>query len=532
LSFVKRKRLRLARRRVDINVQQLDEIADKATKELLSAAESELLKASIHAMADRLAPPPRTTEKAESLLNNLDGAAQSAEVSDSNAESHAPTNKEQTRPGHGRIPASEYARAATIPVPHETLTTKCSCPGCLKGKLYALKPRIHVRVLAMPPINARMYEAESLRCNLCGEIFNATLPPSAGGDEKYDATVASMIAQLKYGSGLPFNRIEALQKQLGIPLPATTQWDLVNKAAEAMRPVEAELVVQAAQGTVLHNDDTGVRILDEVVRPASQSEDRTGLYTTGIVTKIDDHEIALFISGPQHAGENMSDILAKRAEGLEPPLLMNDALASNNPKLAPGMEVIMANCLVHGRRKFADVYENFPEDCRHVIEQLGLVYWHDATARQQGLDRDQRLRFHQEHSEPVMVSLKKWMEDQLSEKKAEPNSGLGKAITYFLKRWDRLTLFVHIPGAPLDNNVAERALKKAVLHRKNSLFYKTQHGADVGDLFMSLIATCERNGINSFDYMTELQRHAAEVAADAAAWLPWNYHLQLRPAPD
>jgi hypothetical protein len=80
-----------------------------------------------------------------------------------------------------------------------------------------------------------------------------------------------------------------------------------------------------------------------------------------------------------------------------------------------------------------------------------------------------------------------------------------------------------VAGAPLDNNVAERALKKAILHRKNSLFYKTLHGAEVGDLYMSLIHTCELNGVNSFDYLTELQRHSADVRRAPADWMPWNY---------
>ena len=159
---------------------------------------------------------------------------------------------------------------------------------------------------------------------------------------------------------------------------------------------------------------------------------------------------------------------------------------------------------------------------------------HDKQAREQELSPDARLSFHQQKSGPVMDELKKWMEAQFSEQKTEPNSGLGKAIRYFLKpnRWDRLTLFLRHPGAPLDSNVVERALKKAILNRKNALFYKTQHGAEVGDLFMTIIHTCELNGVNSFEYIHQLLRHADEIRANPAAWMPWNFHLQLRPAPD
>jgi transposase len=126
--------------------------------------------------------------------------------------------------------------------------------------------------------------------------------------------------------------------------------------------------------------------------------------------------------------------------------------------------------------------------------------------------------------------LHAWLEAQFDEKQVEPNSGLGTAVSYMLKHWTALTLFLRQAGAPLDNNVVERALKKAILHRKNSLFYKTENGAAVGDLFMSLIHTCELNGANPFDYLTQLQKHAAELAQNPAAWMPWNYQEALERA--
>ena len=129
---------------------------------------------------------------------------------------------------------------------------------------------------------------------------------------------------------------------------------------------------------------------------------------------------------------------------------------------------------------------------------------------------------------PVMAELHRWLEAQLAEKKAEPNSGLGQAITYFLRHWRGLTAFLREPNAPLDNNLCERALKRAVLHRKNALFYKTMNGAEAGDLFMSLIHTCELCRSNPFDYVTELQKHAAEVAAAPGKWMPWSYREALK----
>jgi transposase len=136
---------------------------------------------------------------------------------------------------------------------------------------------------------------------------------------------------------------------------------------------------------------------------------------------------------------------------------------------------------------------------------------------------DERLLHHQKNSGPLMAGLETWLRDQIEQRKVEPNSGLGEAIGYMRKHRLKLTLFLRIPGAVLDNNICERALKKAILHRKNALFYKTQNGANVGDIFMSLIYTAELNGESPFDYLVAIQRHHEAAAAAPADWMPWAY---------
>jgi hypothetical protein len=206
---------------------------------------------------------------------------------------------------------------------------------------------------------------------------------------------------------------------------------------------------------------------------------------------------------------------------------MCDALSRNVPQ---ELKTLLAHCLAHGRRRFVDVAGSFPQECIQVLEILKDVYRNDAIAKGQGMSPEQRLAFHQAHSGPRMADLDAWMAGQIEQRKVEPNSGLGEAITYMRKHWKELTLFLRVPGAPLDNNVCERALKKAILHRKNSYFYRTENGARVGDLFMSLIHTCELNGANPFRYLTELQKHAPELAATPADWMPWNYLRTLESA--
>jgi transposase len=149
-----------------------------------------------------------------------------------------------------------------VKIPHESLSPGDPCPSCDKGKVYgSVPPKKIVRIRGQAPLAATVYDLKRLRCNLCGEIFTARPPPEVG-TAKYDATAAAMIALLKYGSGLPFHRLEGLQNGLRIPLPSATQWEVVRDSAEKMEPVYWELVRQAAQGDVIHNDDTPMKILE------------------------------------------------------------------------------------------------------------------------------------------------------------------------------------------------------------------------------------------------------------------------------
>ena len=471
---------------------------------------------------------PAATEKTAAVLKNA-GVAPTAKapekISGSNAEAQKPKPA-----GHGRNGAEAYRQAQRVQVQHATLKHGDRCPGCQKGKVYEQQePRQLVRIVGQAPLTATIYTLQTLRCNLCGEIYSADVPEGVGED-KYEESAAAMIAQLKYGSGMPFYRLKDLENNLGIPLPASTQWEIVEEAAEPIKPARDELIRQAAQGEVLHNDDSSMKVLSLRRAIIEEAGERTGIFTSGVVATTEGRKIALFFTGRQHAGENLADVLKRRAAELPMPIQMSDALARNAPT---PIKLLVGNCLAHGRRNFVKITPNFPEPCRHVLEALGEVYHHDQLARERGLSRVERLRFHQEHSKPVMDDLHQWLETQLKENQVEPNSGLGKAIRYMLRHWQALTLFLREPGAPLDNNLVERALKKAILHRKNSLFYKTLNGAEVGDLYMSLIHTCELNDVNPFDYLTELQRHAGDIAASPADWMPWNYRATveaLRPS--
>jgi transposase len=457
------------------------------------------------------------------------------------------SKRRRPAPGHGRNGQADYPTAKTQDVPHHRLDSGDRCPGCRQGKVYDQKdrPGILVRVTGQAPLAATIYHLQKLRCNLCGEIFEAR-PPAGVGPRKYDESAASMIALLKYGGGFPWNRLGKLQGCLGITLPPSTQWDIVQEASRALEPAFEELQKQAAQGQVLHNDDTAMKILERMGQrrqaalqeaasaaandgtKSAPKKDRTGIFTSGIVSRLKDCKIALFFTGVKHAGENLAELLANRERDRRSPIQMCDALSRNLPK---NLKVILAHCLAHGRRQFVEVLGNFPNECAYILRVLARVYKNEAIAQKRKLSEAERLRFHKATSGPRMHKLHEYLQTLIADKKVEPNSGLGEAIAYMLKHWEKLTLFLNKAGAPLDNNLCERALKMAILHRKNSLFYKTDNGAGVGDLYMSFIHTSQLNGADPFDYLTQLQRHAKEVRTHPDQWMPWNYHRAIGRSP-
>jgi transcription elongation factor Elf1 len=506
--------MKKARRRIDVNLEELDRVLDGAREAPLSESDHGKLRDALHALAELLVRT-RNTEKTSAVVGKQEDSQTGTE----------PDNNGAPPPGHGRNGAEAFGGARKVDIKHQKLKHGDRCPECGKGNVYGQKePKVLVRIVGQAPLAATVYSLERLRCGACGQVFTAQEPEGVGA-EKYDETAEAMIAQLKYGAGTPFNRLEQLESQLFIPLPAATQWEIVEEVAQVIKPARDELIRQAAQGTVVHNDDTGMRVL---MLKRDPSDERTGVFTSGIVSVGEGHKVALYFTGGRHAGENLAEVLKQRSTELPSPIQMCDALSRNVPKLPAGAEILLANCLAHGRRQSVDVAENFPDECRYVLEMLGQVYGHDAEARERGLTPDERLRLHQERSRPVMDKLHAWLEAQLDERRTEPNSGLGEAISYLLRHWQPLTLFLRKAAAPLDNNIAERALKRAILHRKNALFYRTLHGAQVGDLFMSLIHSCQLCGVNSFDYLIELQRHARELAACPAEWMPWNYRETMK----
>jgi hypothetical protein len=420
------------------------------------------------------------------------------------------------RKGHGRKPVSDYRVSETVECSDPDLGPHDPCPRDCGGRLYPFRIPSQIQLVGQAIVRAVCYRREVLRCSTCQQTFTAPLPAGVV-DEKYDPTVDASLAVYRYGMGLPFHRIAAMLGAMKIPLAASVQFDRVAELARTLLPVMRVLVRIAASSGLIHTDDTTARVLSLMKANETRTKkQRTGIFATGIVAE-GPHRITLYRTGRRHAGENLDRLLAKRAGGLSPPIHMSDALSRNESKR---FRTIVANCLAHAVRKFRDVEDAFAVECRRVLTDLTAIYRIDDQTV--GMTPDERLAHHQMYSGPIAAELRSWIGESES-RGVEPNSVLGKSFAYVLNHWSALTRFLEVAGAPLDNNLVERSLKVVIRHRKNSLFYRTKRGAAVGDILMSVIRTCQDNGVNPFEYLADVGRYAREVAADPEAWLPWAW---------
>ena len=459
-------------------------------------------------------PPPG----APTAAGSGDGAGTAAGGSDrkpARPDSEAEEKESNKAKGHGRHPASAYENAQEILCPVCGNKAGDPCPECGRGTLRNREDEIVIRVKGSAPVTADRYRIEKLRCDTCGWILKGNLPGEAG-EEKYRASAKVSVAMMKYGSGLPFYRLQQQQGYQQIPLPVGTQWGLVEDVADAVLPVYLEMRRQAARAELLFIDDTWSLVLE-----AGKQQ-----FTTGVVARVENRWITLYLTGAEVAGKKVLELLtSERPAPLPPPLQMSDALSSNYPD---PLRVIVLLCWVHARRQFFEIKDFYPQECAPVLEAIRLLYKHEAEIQRLNLDDAARLNYHRHHSQPALEGMKQWLIDQQEQRLIEPNSPLGKAVEYVKTHWEGLMGFCRHLGAPLDNNPVERILKLPILLRKNAYFFKNSHGADVGSLLMSMIKTATQSGVNPFSYLQALLEHRHELRRNVELWLPWNYDSTLR----
>lgn len=403
------------------------------------------------------------------------------------------------------------------------------CSGCAMGLLRKKEPLEFLRVTGHSSFSSENHVRERLKCDTCDLVMAAPLPEAVirdGGEtQRYGYTARAVMALQKCGLATPYCRNEKISSLLGVKIPSSTQFDQCQYVAEAVEPVYHLLVQQSGLGSLLLGDDTVNKILGNKPEKRNRRSDnalvtRSGNYTTTVISYGSDRPaIVTFKTNLGHAGEFLDEVLSTRPINLEAPIVMTDASSNNTVTVSPTKEAL---CNAHARRKFVEV-EQYSEVAVQAVELYKTIWYNDDESLLAAHTAAQRLEYHKTHSLPVMEAIKKLCEEALNDPHLETHSQVARALQYYVKHYKGLTAFCRWEGAPIDNNESEETLKLAIAIRKNSYFFKTQNGANVVDIILTLIATCERTGTNAYDYLVDLQRRADEVRESPEAFLPWVY---------
>jgi len=441
--------------------------------------------------------------------------------------SNNPLESSATPPkkGHGRLSADAYKGALVMDVTLPDLNPGDACPEeACDGRLYEMsEPAVMIQVTGNPMAQATRYNLQKLRCSVCEVIFKAPLPEGVE-DVKYRVSLIAMLMLHKYFISVPLYRQDKLQNYLGVPLPASTQWELMAEQEPVLKALYHAFEYDAAQGKGLAIDDTKARILEQIAKnkKAQKKSEKASCYTTGIVSAHDDHLCYVFVTDNQTAGKSVVPFLKLRNKDLPAPYLMCDALTANIPEGISRDLYILCHCLTHARRQFYELPDGYDDLSEEVMGIIGKIYDHEAATKK--MSASERLLHHQTHSGPLMTKLKAYLEKQKTE--FEPNGVAGAAIEYMLKRWTELTQFLRHQDTPLDSNVVERALKLVIQMRKSSMFYKTARGARIASYIQTALYSAAQNEVNPYEYMMAILSNPVAVMNNPERWMPWNYKAE------
>lgn len=452
-----------------------------------------------------------------------------------------PKDKKRKNGGKKKLPLGNI-------INHSLSEENKMCP-CCKAKMHKQRSKSRTYVLSLPMLSTETHISESYRCLSCDvqETANNNSNITKECIGRYHFSAVSSLATLRYQCGMASYRMENMSDAIGIKVSDSTQWYLFENAASLVQPFVCYLEKEVANASTQHVDDTHNVILNIVNDIKAEQEQailqgknpkniRSGIHTTNLTGVFPEGKIILYKTGLHHSGEILAQTLSKRTIG-EQIVVMADAASANTSKInfQENKNVKIANCNSHAVRKFQDladkeekvaqnnrIKDHKTSEClNYFLFRYKSIFINESSTKYKTPKK--RLHFHQNHSLPLMLEMKKRAEFDISKKVFEPNNDVGKIYQYFLNHFNKLSAFCHIEGAPVCNNLSERMLKSIILHRKNSLFFKTQLGATVADILTSILFTAKENDLNSVEYLRDLLIHQNLWKQNPKDWLPWNY---------
>lgn len=478
----------------------------------------------------------------EATAESSDAAA-TCPTSGAGASEQQPDEKKK-RKGHGRNGVDAFSNAVHFTHELDPCIIGSVCEECGPvrgaGRMWRYREKVIIRIVGQPLFGAEIHHYEQVRCRICGKIIRAAGPAEVlegigTSYITYDWSACAMLSMMHYFAGAPFKRLESLHNSWGVPMPDANQWNVVDACSELLFPlfkaIERHGIENAAS---LRIDDTGSMVISirrqiqaEIAILESLGEStkdvRTGINATGVYLEThDDAVIMLFYTGRHHAGEIIDQLLKHRRRS-EPKLAKVTDGASKNFVHGQEDKLIEATCNTHAFLKFRAIKDKYPIEYATAGEVYKQVFDNDDEAKARGLSPTERMYYHRKHSKPLMEKLKAMCEEKIKSKLVEPNSLLWVPLTFIINQWHRLTKFYEEPGVPLDTNLVEQALIIPVRYLAGSFNYKNQNGAEVGDLYMSLVATARANDVDPVAYLTDCLRNHEDLALRPENYLPWVY---------
>jgi transposase len=435
---------------------------------------------------------------------------------------------------------------------HNTLSDEKKICDCCGKKMVKCREHKRTVVYASKILHTRTEYSEVVDCESCDVTQAAPKTPAMNQTiGRYHFSAVANLASLRYLYGMASYRMEEYSRNVGLKIADSTQWKLFEDAASMLRQFVTFLTKEAANAPVCHTDDTHQIIhelikeieeaqLDALAKGKNPDNIRSGVKTNNFTAVYPQGKLVLYRSGLHHAGEILAENLELRS-AKESLVVMMDALSANTSKLTEKSkkQVEVANCNAHAVRRFKElaaaetaIAKEFRMKDAKVSEEIdyflrGYERVFKFEKQTENMTPEERLLFHQKNSLPIMQAMLERTQKHFAQKKVEPNSDIGVVYKYLINHWQGLTAFCREPGAPVDNNTAERALKGAIRHRRNSLFFKNQVGAIVGDILTSILMTAKENDLNPVEYLQNLLTYREAWKQNPADWLPWNYESTM-----
>jgi len=432
---------------------------------------------------------------------------------------------EKAKKPKGRYGYDDYSSSPTSKIEvGQGLSCGQMCPECQKGKIYPATSRKLLQFDGNPPVSAKRFEKEVLRCNTCLKEFS-----SNERIDRWMPEARSSIVIFKT-MGMPFHRMANIQVFFNVPLAESTMWKQIKDMwDESFKFIDERLHKLASECDSFYMDDTRATILE--VKEANKKllvSERRSCNTTVISTSTEEgHQIVLYITSNKHCGENFSELLEIRESPIDNIKVMADASSNNLSKLSSEQleKIIIFKCNAHSRRKYHELLNYEEAYCMWFLKEIGCIYVNDRFCKKQNYTEEERLEYHQRCSKEHMDNIYAKIDELFEEKLVEPNSALGKAMKYWKNHKEGLTKFLYVAGMSLDNNMVEQLMKYFIMQRKSSYFYKTLASAKILSGFTSIITTCRVNNVNANEYLNWVQENWLKVqASQGSNYMPWDYN--------